>query len=145
MITPTPALVTEIAGELEVGYRVFMHKSTGELRSFVDPDTYEDLEKEFADEFKVFLKKEAKKYVEVERWSTPDAFRIMEAFAEQLTDAPDLQKQLFHALDNRKPFSGFKWKVDNSGPYREQWFAFKTAQQEQYVKKQLELLLDIED
>jgi len=145
MFTPPLALIAEIAGELEVGSRVFVHKSTGALRSYIDPEKYEGLEKEFADEFKVFMEKEASQYVEVEHWSTPDAFRIMEAFAEQLTDAPGLQKELFHALGNRKPFSGFKWKIDNSGPHRQQWFDFKAARQQELVKKQLEFLLGTEE
>ncbi len=145
MFTPTLALIAEIAGKLEVGYRVFLHKSTGALRTYIDPEKYEDPEQESADEFKVFLKKEAAQYVEVEPWSTTDAFRIMEAFAEQLTDAPGLQKQLFYALGNRKPLSGFKWKIDNSGPHRQQWFDFKSAREQELVKKQLEFLLGTEE
>lgn len=145
MVTSTPALIAAIADELDAGFRVFVHKATGALRTFIDPEKYEDLEKEFADEFTVFLKKEARLHVEVEHWSTPDAFRIMEAFAEQLTDAPGLQKQLFNALNNRKPFSGFNWKIDNSGSHRQQWFDFKAARQQELVKKQLELLLGTEE
>lgn len=56
MLAITPEIVEQIAGELEVGYRVFVHKTTGALRTFFGPEKYEDLEKEFADEFKVFLK-----------------------------------------------------------------------------------------
>ena len=89
--------------------------------------------------------KEAAQFVEVESWSTPDAFRIMEAFAEQLTDAPGLQKELFHALGDRKPFSRFKWKIDNSGPHRQQWFDFKAARQQTLMRMQLEFLLDPEE
>lgn len=145
MFTPPLALIAEIACELEVGYRVFVHKSTGALRTYIDPEKSDCPEKEFADEFKVFLEKEASQYVEVEHWSTTDAFRIMEAFAEQLTDAPGLQKQLFYALGNRNPLSGFKWKIDNSGPHRQQWFDFKSAREQELVKKQLEFLLGAEE
>lgn len=145
MSTPPLALIAEIACDLEVGYRVFVHKSTGALRTYIDPEKSDCPEQEFADEFKFFLEEEASQYVEVEHWSTADAFRIMEAFAEQLTDAPGLQKQLFYALGNRKPLSGFKWKIDNNGPHRQQWFDFKSAQEQELVKKQLEFLLGTEE
>jgi hypothetical protein len=52
-----------------------------------------------------------------------ESFRIMEAFAENMEDE-EFKEQLFYALNHRKPFASFKWKIDNS-QYRQDWFDFK--------------------
>lgn len=143
MFTITPAITWNIAGELETGVRIFVHKTTGEVRSYMDREYFMDLDDETEAIFQQFLKSESADYVEVERWSTRESFEIMADFAEQLEDEPALKKQLISALNRPKPSRHFKYLIDNSGQPREQWFAFKNARQQDHVKEQLELLLEV--
>lgn len=59
----------------------------------------------------------------------------MEAFAEQLNDT-DIQKELQHALNNRKPLQNFKHLVDHS-PLRQARFDFR---QQTLEKKVVDIL-----
>lgn len=140
--TITPAMIEEVAGELDVGYRMFIHRSTGSIQSIIDLEKFMDVDEEIRESTQRFLDRESADYVEVERWSTREEFEMMAGFAEQVADAPAMQEQLITALNRSKPFRNFKFIIDNAGPYREQWFAFKNARQQDLVKKQLELLLE---
>ncbi|MGQ1948702.1 hypothetical protein ACT3CD_16545 [Geofilum sp. OHC36d9] len=48
----------------------------------------------------------------------------MADFAESVDDTR-LQDKLINALNRPNPFQNFKWQIDNSGEYRQQWFDFK--------------------
>lgn len=63
----------------------------------------------------------------------------MSEFADQMTDY-NLQTRLFDALRKNKPFKEFKYVIDISGDFRQQWFAFKNKWQEEYVARQLNRL-----
>ncbi len=65
-----------------------------------------------------------------------ESFRIMKKFANQLENKK-LQKQLVNALEKRSPFANFKNVIDEP-EYREQWFAFKQKQLEEYVWQNIE-------
>lgn len=135
-------MIEEVAGELNVGYRMFVHRSTGSIRSIMDLEKFIDVDKDIRESTQQFLDRESVDYVEVERWNTREEFEMMAGFAEQLADAPAVQEQLITALNGSKPFRNFKFIINNAGPYRQQWFAFKDARQQAYVKKRLELLLE---
>ena len=67
-----------------------------------------------------------------------ESLRIMEGFIYSLPDqAHELKTRLTQALNNAKPFRNFKYIIDNSGQYREQWFAFKSQQLIELVKIRL--------
>ena len=57
----------------------------------------------------------------------------MADFTNSLPETLGLRNQLIFALSNRKPFRQFKFLIDRSGVYREQWFAFKSEQLRQWV------------
>lgn len=61
------------------------------------------------------------------------SFEIMEAFAENMEDEK-FREQLIYALNNRKPFANFKWKIDDSR-YRQNWFDFKQERLENHVRE----------
>jgi len=61
----------------------------------------------------------------------------MADFAESI-DNPRLQDRLINALNKSKPFQNFKWQIDNSGEYRQQWFDFKNMHYIELVKKQID-------
>ena len=90
-------------------------------------------------------------YFEIERMTSHDSFEVMEQFAEQVNDNR-LQNQLFNALNQKKPFSKFKYLVDNSGSYRQEWFDFKSVKLQQWVKgkvdrynREMDTLDELED
>jgi len=63
----------------------------------------------------------------------------MSAFADQLSDK-NLQSRLFDTLRKNKPFKEFKFVIDNSGDFRQQWFDFKNKWQQDFVARQLNRL-----
>jgi hypothetical protein len=132
------ARIREITQELEMGFRCFFHKETGELLSFPDEFKYpgqdldawaEDIEKFETDPFSS---------TEVEPIHSDDSFQIMADFAEQLRGDVRLQDRLVNALNRKHPFRNFKFIIDNSGKYREQWFEYKDARLMQLVKDRVE-------
>lgn len=92
-----------------------------EMISGINPED-EELKHEQRDECYVF-----------EPLCSNESFEIMETFAKNIKDEK-FSGQLFYALNHRKPFANFKWKIDNS-PYRQDWFDFKQKWLEGYVRK----------
>ena len=78
-------------------------------------------------------------YYEIDRWTSSEAFEIMSEFADQVSDN-NLQSRLFDALRKNKPFRNFKFVIDNSGYFRQQWFDFKNKWQQDFVARQLNKL-----
>lgn len=58
-------------------------------------------------------------------------------FAESVDDKM-IGGKLINALNRTKPFHNFKWQIDNSGEYRQQWFDFKKMRYMQWVKEQID-------
>ena len=137
MFPVTPSLVKQIAEVLDSGFLVFIHRSTGAVRTFLNLEDLPDLDEEVEESTQQFLRLESADYQEVKRWSPRDAFGMMDDFTEQLADERALQQRLIEALNKPKPFNRFKSVIDNAGQYRQQWFAFKNAWQQAWVEKQL--------
>jgi len=134
-MTLTEEQIHDIAQDLDIGYRCFVQIETGEhlpipveaLDGTMDGDFFEeDIQK---------LKENIELFVEIPRMESNDSFRVMEEFAEELTDNPKLQTRLLDALRQRKPFRGFKDIIDDSGDYREIWFAFKNQKLDDWVRE----------
>ena len=133
MSTLTEQQITELADQLDCGFRSFWHQPTGELlfvndlnnNPYVDTEFYEeDLEKldiNFGD------------YIEIVKPNSGDSFEIMANFTNQLNETDKIKKELIKALNKKKPFREFKFVIDNSGVYRLQWFDFKHAQLKLWV------------
>lgn len=139
MSNSTNDYIKEIAEQLDCGFRAFIHKTTGQ-RLFVpdENDLYgidldpwaselEQLENNFTD------------YYEIDKWTSSEAFEILSEFADQVSDNK-LQSRLFDALRKNRPFREFKYVIDNSGDFRQQWFDFKSKSQQDFVARQLNLL-----
>ena len=45
-------------------------------------------------------------------------------------------------LSKKKPFREFKFVIDNSGAYRQEWFDFKNRKLEEFVRNRLNELAD---
>ncbi|MDP3928188.1 MAG: UPF0158 family protein, partial [Bacteroidota bacterium] len=51
----------------------------------------------------------------------------------ELTGNKELKEKLMNALEGKKPFSNFKFLIDHSGIYRQQWFDYKNDQLKKWV------------
>jgi hypothetical protein len=128
--------INEIAGELDCGLKCFVHKENGTLISYPDQLNYPDFD---TDEWTEVMKKvedDFDNYVEIEKMDPHESFRVMESFADTLDDVR-LRDKLIRALSKSKPFRNFKFEIDNSGPHREHWFAFKNRRLFEWVKGQV--------
>lgn len=136
MFALTEQQIEEIAEQLDCGFRSFWHKQTGELL-FVpnlnnlefDTDSFEEDLQQLDNDFE--------NYIEIEQPQSSDSFDIMLNFTEQLEN-DKLKNQLINALNKKKPFREFKFVIDNAGIYRQQWFDFKKAQLQQWVRNKFE-------
>lgn len=139
MTTLSKENIKEIADQMDMGLNAFFHKETGELIFVPDLDQFYGMDLEGWDEDFDKLKKNKKKFIEIEKQRSHDSFQAMQDFAEQVDDTSTRTK-LLEALNRKKPFSNFKDAVDNSGDYREQWFAFKDKRNIEWVEAALKYL-----
>lgn len=141
----TAQQIKEIADELDTGMRCFWNRKTNELIYVPDEMSMPDFDIEpWQDEFDK-MEDYAGDYVEIERPQSRDSFQFMEEFAESLPDDLKLKSTLVRALERKKPFREFKYEIDNSGEYREEWFAFKDSKLRQWVKDQIEDIVGNEE
>jgi hypothetical protein len=134
MPTLTEQQIKEIAEQLDCGFRSFWHKPTGELLFVPDLNNNPFADAEFFEEDLEKLDNNFNDYIEIEKPNSSDSFEIMANFTEQLNDNEKLKNELLKALNKKKPFREFKFVIDNSGAYRQQWFDFKNAKLKQWVK-----------
>lgn len=127
--------IAEIADWLDMGMRCFYHKSTGEVEYHPDP-IHADFDPEFWEETIEKIENDWDNYVQFEPMNSREAFQIMEDFANSLED-PQFKNIALGQLSRPKPFSNFKFLIDNSD-YREDWFAFKKRAYMAWVKREIE-------
>lgn len=144
MISLTKKQLHDIAGELTISMEVYIHKQTGEIRSIPNEELLEFMAHEDPDDhyeeimrFKATADETDSHYV-IREMDSSYAFNIMQEFAENLEGDDELREELLEILENRKPFRNFKNKVDNSGEYRERWFAYLDKRSMDYVAESLE-------
>ena len=131
-------ILNEIADSLDAGFKCFIHRDTFEVVTYLDPDRYPDMDpKDWKEEISK-VKKNKKKFMEIESMESSDSFRVMEEFADTVNDNT-IKIRLITALEGHKPFANFKIQIDNSGPYRELWFAFRTEKNIEWVQNQLRI------
>lgn len=139
MNNTTTKNIKEIAEQLDCGFRAYIHKKTRQLLFVPNENSLPDIELDSWNEELEQLENNHTDYYEIEKWTTSDAFEIMKEFAEQLTEK-NLQSRLFIALKKNKPFRKFKFVINNSGDFRQQWFDFKNKWQQDFVARQLNKL-----
>jgi hypothetical protein len=139
MNSPTKENIKEIAEQLDSGFRAFIQKITGQLLFVPDENCLPDINLDPWDEELESLENNFTDYYEIDKWTSNEAFETMSDFANQLIDS-NLQSRLFDALRKNKPFREFKFAIDNSGEYREQWFDFKNKWQQDFLERQLNRL-----
>ena len=129
-------ILNDIVDTMEIGLKCFLHRETFEVVSYPDPEEHLDMDPEDWEEAIGKVKKNKKKFIEIEAMTSSDSFKVMEEFIESL-DNNDTKIRLVTALEGRKPFANFKHQIDNSGEYRELWFAFKRKKSIEWVQIQL--------
>ena len=137
MKSTTAENIKEIVEQLECGFRAYIHKTTRQLLFVPDKNNFPNIDS--WDEELEQLENNFTDYCEIDKWTSSEAFEIMSEFTNRLTDN-NLQTQLFKALRKNKPFREFKFVIDNSGDFRQQWFDFKNKCQQDYVARQLNRL-----
>jgi len=135
---PTEKQIEEIADHLECGMRVYYNLKSGEIKTVINFDTWFGAEEEPWEDVLDEIDENRDDYFEFEGFASHDSFNIMADFAESIDNAR-LQKKLFNALNRPKPFQNFKWQIDDSGEYKQQWFDFKKMRYIKWVKDQIEL------
>jgi hypothetical protein len=141
MITLSTEQINEIADELEVGFNCFLNKKNGELIflrgdgddffGFEEDDAWADDRKKIDDN--------PDDYYEIEKMGSRDSFTVMEDFI-YTVNSEKLRKDLIYALNQKKPFSRFKYVIDCSGEYRQKWFDFKTKKFQEWVIAEIDLI-----
>ncbi len=134
----TDKQIDEIADNLDSGMKCFYNLKTGEIKTIINIDNWIGADEEPWEEDIKEIEENWDNYVEFEGMSTHESFRIMADFAENI-DNDKLQERLINALNKSKPFGNFKWQIDNSGDYRQEWFDFKKACYIDWVKKQIQI------
>jgi len=129
-------ILNDIVDTMEMGLKCFLHRETFEVVSYPDPEEHLDMDPEDWEEAIGKVKKNKKKFIEIEAMTSSDSFKVMEEFIESL-DNSDTKIRLVTALEGRKPFANFNHQIDNSGEYRELWFAFKRQKSIEWVQNQL--------
>jgi Uncharacterised protein family (UPF0158) len=133
----TDAQIKDIAGELDCGMICYIHRKTLEIIIIPDFDNMygdtdgweEDLEK---------IEGNEDDYLRIEKPDGRDSFEIMESFVDNLPDSVTAKKYLYIAINNKKPFAGFRNIIDSEGDMREQWFAHKEKCMMEYVRECIE-------
>lgn len=132
----TEKQIEEIAEWLDCGFRCYFNHKTGVIKTILNSDTWMDADLGAWAEDAKEIDAQREDYIEFEGFESYDSFQVMADFTEHVDDK-SLQQRLIGALNRRKPFQNFKWEIDNSGEYRQQWFDYKKMRYIQWVKDQI--------
>lgn len=129
-------ILNDIADSMEAGFKCFIHRETFEVVSYLNPDQFPDMDpKDWKDEIDK-VRKNKKKFIEIENMTSSDSFSVMEVFADSLENNTT-KLRLQTALQGQKPFANFKLQIDSSGDYRNLWFEFRREKNIEWVANQL--------
>jgi len=134
----TEKQIEEIADNLDCGMKCFYNLKTGEIKALLNFDSWIGADEEPWENESKEIEDNWADYFEFEGFESHELFQIMADFTESIDDK-GLQNKLINALNRPKPFQNFKWQIDNSGEYRQQWFYFKKMRYIQLVKEQIDL------
>lgn len=133
----TEKQIEEIADNLDSGMRCFYNLKTDDLKIVINFNSWMSADEEpWAEDLKE-IDENWGDYFEFSGMETHDSFRIMTDFTESV-DNSKLQDRLINALNKSKPFRNFKWQIDNSDDYRQEWFKFKKSHYIEWVKDQMD-------
>jgi hypothetical protein len=134
----TEKQIEEIADNLDSGMRCFYNLKTGEIKTILNFDNWIGADEEPWEEESKEIDENWGDYFGFVGFESHESFQIMADFAESIEDNR-LQNNLIDALNKRKPFQNFKWQIDNSGEFRQQWFDYKKMRYIQWIIEQIDL------
>jgi hypothetical protein len=126
----------KLVDELETGIKCYLHRQTSEVIAFPDPDQFPDTDDWHQEMDQV--EADPNDYLEITPMSSRESFQIMERFI-NVVDSQAVRNRLLYALNQPKPFQRFKQLIDESGKYRQQWFAFHESRAIKWLRDQLAL------
>lgn len=125
--------VKEIAEWLEMGEQCYIHKKSGELIHFPDPDLIDDME--CWEEIIGKVEGQEDQYITFEKMDSTSAFEVMESFVKTLPVSHSTAR-LMTALSGSKPFRHFNHVIHES-EFRDDWFDFRLEANMRWVREQL--------
>jgi len=129
--------IKEIAGELDLGMKVYVHKITKEMKSIIDFDKHIYAEEEEWEDDINEIYNNYDSYIEFEPMDSNEEYRTMEKFVETIEDK-ELRDKLELGLSLSKPFRNFKDILETDIGYRNKWFSFKETKYIEFVREQLD-------
>jgi hypothetical protein len=134
--------IREIADQLDCGFRCFCNIETKHFIFIPDLLKHPDIDLSAWEEENHMLESHCDKFKEIESLGSTDSFKIMEDFVQELPDKIVLKSELTNALKDKKPFSHFKFIIDNSENYRQTWFDFKQKWLNKWVQEKFNEMLN---
>ncbi len=133
-------ITAKAADNLSAGEVCFINTDTLEIESVSetilnDPDEFEAMTGETVDSLGLKYD-EWENCLRIDPLESRESFRIMEGFADNVSDK-NFQQKLINSLNRNRPFANFKWLIDNSD-YRQDGFDYRQAWLEQYVYELME-------
>lgn len=128
----TKEQIKEIYEDLQMGMRSFYNPETGEITPMPDFINNPDADEGAWEEVIEYVESNWGLLIEFEKMPSNRSFELMEEFIE-IVDDKRLQQRLINALNRNKPFSNFKYEIDNSGEFREIWFKFRDEKYKEWV------------
>lgn len=123
--------IKEIAKNMQMSLISYFNPNTMEIES-IPKDYYDNFVEEVDEDLYSDLKyEEWEKCIIIEPLESGESYRIMERFVNLLPDNKEAG-YLVRALNGKKPFANFNYQIHNS-KYRDQWFAFRQKELEDYV------------
>jgi hypothetical protein len=129
--------IKSIAEEIEMGMKVFVHLETKDIKSLPDFDNDIVLDEEIWEDAIKEIEEDIDNYLQFDPLSSRESFSIMGEFAGNVKDE-ELRDKLFQSLNMSKPFKHFKEIIDNSGDFRDEWFAYRESKYIEFIKEQLD-------
>ena len=137
MIKLTEEQISDIAQDLEAGLKCFIHKVTGDVKTLPDElnsnmEMDEELWQDVIDE----IDNDAENFIVIEGMDSRESYILMEKFIDTLEDK-QIAARLTNAINVPKPFHTFRYELNYSDEYLQKWYAFKSQQMIEWVKKHL--------
>ena len=127
----TKKQISEISGNLEMGFDCYLSRKDGAILS-IPHDDYSYADDDLWIEINEEIEKNTDNYLKIEQLNSYEAFQIMEEFTQTIDDTK-IKDRLIYALNKPKPFKNFKYEIDYCDEIRDAWFSFKTEQYKKYV------------
>lgn len=136
-IDPTEEQIREIAEYFDTGLLPFFNIKTGKIEAIPDFDKL--LGVEFDPDWQPIIEQIEENpddWVAFEKFESWESYKMMESFIATVDDEK-LGQELYAAIQKRKPFSSFKWVINDAGEFRQKWFDFKEKYFMNHVRRQI--------